>query len=203
MRSRFPALPRLLGAADPHPLSCRCFAKEVRSSQRLRAHGQPAATGAGPFPPCSWDIPEQGRQLGPHLLHPRPSRAPVTPLLLGWLCHRTGRVEGTQRSHTTTPGRLLMIHFNTKIAQSASCSTQYPQRIMLRRFTFLNQQDEAATPQREEFSRMSLILKCPDQYPAHSPLPAGHELPTNATASPQPFLCSSYIFPLPTSLLHS
>lgn len=146
MRRGFPALPRLLGAADPHPLSCRCFAKEVRSSQELCAHGQAAATGTGhaavtsPGGAGSWDL--TSCIQGPA----------GTPLLLGWLCHHTGRVEEIQRSHTITPARLLMIHLKTKIAQSASCSTQYPQRLMLKRLTFLNQQHEAATPQREEFS---------------------------------------------------
>lgn len=84
-----------------------------------------------------------------------------------------------QRPHTITPARLLMIHLNTKIAQSAFCSTQYPQRRTLERLTFLTQQDEAATAQREEFSRMSLILKCPIrpfQLPMNSP-PTPQHLP--------------------------
>lgn len=160
MRRGFPALPRLFGAADPHPLSCRCFAKEVRSSQKLSQRDRTDCHRAAVTSPSragSWDLTS--------------CRAPVTSLLLGWLCHHTERVKDIQRSHTITPARLLMIHLNTKIAQSASCSTQYPQRLMLKRLTFLNQQHEAATPQTEEFSRMSLILKCPIRPASCPPIP--------------------------------
>lgn len=195
MRRGFPAVPRLFGAADPHPLSCRCCAKEVRSCRGSMPTVSQQSQGQDQLPLSSCDIPKQGchnsQGAGTSSPASKAQQGHCNSPAPGMLLHHTGRVKEVQRSHTITPARLLVIHLNTKIAPSASCSTQYPQRIMLKRLTFLSQQHEAGTPQREEFSRMSLILKCPITPVLCSPIPL--QLAMNFSPKPQHLPILSFV----------
>lgn len=135
MRRGFPAVPRLFGGADPHPLSCRCCAKEVRSCRGSVPTVSQQSQGQDPFPRCSCDIPKQechsSQGAGTSSPASKAQHCHCNSLAPGMLLQHTGRVKEVQRSYRITPARFLMIHLNTKIAQSASCSTQYSQRIMI------------------------------------------------------------------------
>lgn len=177
-----------LGLSAPayfHPLICRCFA--IRSGA-LRRHCAPRpATGTGPIPAAQDTSPAQsgaGRwDLTSHIRGPAQTlqRHRSEP---GRLCHRAegAKVLLRSRRNPPAPARLLVNHvkcenITKRLPFHATSSEDNARRLLI---TLLDQQDDAATPQRaEEVSGTNLILKCTSR-PAPSP-PAPHQLAMNTT----------------------